>query len=72
MPGSRAPMYEEKGVGPTIEHGNENADINSYITHLPDADEAMKAFSDCPGQIVIDEATNKRLLRRIDLHLMPV
>lgn len=73
MPESRASMHEEKGVEPTIELGNENANSNSCVTHSPDADEAMKAFSDYPGQIfAIDEATNKRLLRRIDLHLMPV
>jgi len=73
MPESRVSMHEEKGVGPTIELGNENTDSNSCVTHSPDADEAMKAFSDYPGQtFAIDEATNERLLRRIDLHLMPV
>ncbi|KAL8823959.1 MAG: hypothetical protein Q9191_005414, partial [Dirinaria sp. TL-2023a] len=41
------------------------------LKHSQDADEAMKAFED--GQIeVIDEATNRRLLRTIDLHLMPL
>lgn len=39
--------------------------------HAHDADEAMKAFQD--GEIeVIDEATNKRLLRTIDRNIMPV
>ena len=39
--------------------------------HAHDADEAMKAFQD--GEIeVLDEATNKRLLRTIDWNIMPV
>ncbi|MCJ1239140.1 hypothetical protein MMC14_007133 [Varicellaria rhodocarpa] len=43
------------------------------LKHANDADEAMKAFSGYEGDIlVLDEATNKRLLRKIDLHLMPV
>ena len=37
------------------------------------ADEAMKAFEgDDAHPIVLDEATNKRLLRKIDLHIMPL
>lgn len=41
--------------------------------HANDADEAMKAFAGDEGEVlVLDEATSKRLLRRIDLHLMPV
>ena len=41
------------------------------LKHSKDADEAMKAFE--TGEIVeIDEATNKRLLRTIDLHLIPL
>lgn len=43
------------------------------LKHANDADEAMKAFAGTEGErLVIDEATNKRLLRRIDLNLMPV
>ncbi|EXJ88440.1 hypothetical protein A1O1_05370 [Capronia coronata CBS 617.96] len=41
------------------------------LAHSNDADEAMKAFAD--GEVLeIDEATNKRLLRIIDWHLMPL
>lgn len=41
--------------------------------HANDADEAMKAFAGHEGEVLeMDEATSKRLLRRIDLHLMPV
>ena len=43
------------------------------LKHSQDADEAMKAFAGFEGEVlVLDEATNKRLLRKIDLHLMPV
>ena len=38
-----------------------------------DVDDAMKAFADYDGEsLIVDEATNKRLLRNIDRHLMPV
>lgn len=41
--------------------------------HANDADEAMKAFAGHEGELLeLDEATSKRLLRKIDLHLMPV
>lgn len=43
------------------------------LEHSHDADAAMKAFASYQGQVLdIDEATNKRLLRKIDWHLMPV
>jgi ACS family allantoate permease-like MFS transporter len=43
------------------------------LKHSHDADEALKAFANHKGPVLhIDEATNKRLLRRIDLHLMPL
>ena len=43
------------------------------LKHAQDADEAMKAFAGYEGEVlVLDEATNKRLLRKIDMHLMPV
>ena len=41
------------------------------LQHSNDADEAMKAFAN-GEKVEIDEITNKRLLRRIDLHLMPL
>lgn len=48
-----------------------SADVEKVIAHSGDADEALKAFAD--GEIIeIDEATNKRLLRKIDWHLMPI
>ena len=45
----------------------------NVLKHSHEADEAMKAFQAYQGQIIeIDEATNKRLLRRIDWNLMPI
>ena len=38
-----------------------------------DADAALKAFEGYEGTVIgIDQATNKRLLRKIDMHIMPV
>ncbi|KKA18950.1 MFS allantoate transporter [Rasamsonia emersonii CBS 393.64] len=43
------------------------------LKHSHDADEAMKAFAGLEGQVItIDESTNKRLLRIIDWHMMPL
>lgn len=45
----------------------------AVLKHSHDADEAMKAFAGHAGEVIrIDEATNKRLLRRIDWNLIPV
>lgn len=47
------------------------AAAQKILKHSKDADEAMQAFA--AGEVVeIDEATNKRLLRIIDWHLMPL
>ena len=53
---------------------NDSGDIPVVVMkHANDADEAMKAFQGHEGEIlVLDEATNKRLLRKIDRNLMPV
>jgi MFS transporter, ACS family, allantoate permease len=48
-----------------------NKAAQKVLEHSRDADEAMKAFES--GEIIeIDEATNKRLLRIIDWHLLPL
>ncbi|KAJ5463474.1 MFS allantoate transporter [Penicillium sp. IBT 31633x] len=48
-------------------------DKPELVDQEPDADEAMKAFAQLQGQdIEIDEATNRRLVRIIDWHIMPV
>jgi ACS family allantoate permease-like MFS transporter len=49
------------------------APLGMITKHAKDADEAMKAFVGLEGEIlVLDEATNKRLLRKIDLNILPV
>lgn len=43
------------------------------VEHSHDADEAMKAFAGIDADaITIDEETNKRLLKIIDWHMMPL
>ena len=43
------------------------------LKHSHDADAAMKAFEGYEGQTLeLSEETNRRLLRKIDMHLMPV
>ena len=45
----------------------------AILKHGLDADEALKAFIGHEGeQIVLDEVTNRRLVRKIDLHILPV
>lgn len=41
--------------------------------HAHDADEALNAFEELQGEAIeLDPGTNKRLLRIIDWHLMPI
>lgn len=58
----------EKGIG---SGPRQVAIVNAR--EIKHADEAMRAFDDYegPGE-VIDEATNRRLLRKIDMRIMPV
>ncbi|OCK81997.1 membrane transporter [Lepidopterella palustris CBS 459.81] len=43
------------------------------LKHSHDADAALKAFAGYEGQVIeIDEETNRRLLRKIDMNLMPI
>lgn len=56
-----ADVEKAKAIDPTLEK------------HAHDADEAMKAFDELQGEsIELDEATNRRLLRTIDWHMMPI
>ena len=76
-------MAEEK-VGHDVEnelHSPASNDSRAMGGHAPekvlkhshDADMAMKAFVGFEGEtLVLDEATNRRLLRKIDLNVMPV
>ncbi len=52
---------------------DDDAPPAKVLKHSHDADEAMKAFEGLEGEaIMIDEATNKRLLRKIDMNIMPL
>ena len=43
------------------------------VKDTTNADEAMKAFEELQGEAIeLDEATNRRLVRTIDLHIMPI
>lgn len=54
-------IEKSKHVDPTMEK------------HAHDADEAMKAIDEMHGETIeLDEATNRRLLRIIDWHMMPI
>ncbi|KAK3076486.1 hypothetical protein LTS18_012874, partial [Coniosporium uncinatum] len=68
----------EKDAGP-IPGISEDAIRNGSVApeqilkHSHDADAALAAFQNYKGQVLeIDEATNKRLLRKIDWNLMPL
>ena len=75
-------MTDEKSLAatpPDVEkapidiRGSGDVPTADFIKHKIDVDEAMKAFEGHEGEIlVLDDATNKRLLRRIDWHLMPL
>ena len=60
---------EKENIGATIP----NTRQAGMAKHEQDADEAMKAFQTEDGEvIVLDEATNRRLLRKIDLMILPI
>ncbi|KAF2668275.1 membrane transporter [Microthyrium microscopicum] len=64
LPGTDIPKSE-------LEKGNLAPD--QILKHSHDADAALAAFASYQGQVIeIDEATNKRLLRKIDWNLMPL
>lgn len=68
-------MAETKPQSSEIEPGRDSAAIEKGkvpFNHDIDADEAMKAIGSAGDTIIIDEETNRRLLRKIDLNLMPV
>jgi hypothetical protein len=59
------------GEKPATSLPQANKKAQQVLAHSHDADEAMKAFES--GEIIeLDEATNKRLLRTIDLHMLPL
>ena len=70
-------MPDEKQIVPDMEKEAISVETAGHapdkvILHANDADEAMKAFAGSEGEVlVLDEATNRRLLRKIDMNLMP-
>lgn len=71
------PPEEKETVTPTeIENGAIRSGSGAperVLKHANDADEAMKAFEGHEGEmLVLDGATNKRLLSQIDWNIMPV
>lgn len=74
-------MNEKHVAGsPQVESPTENDPTSNggvipeqVLKHSKDGDDALQAVSDQDGiRLEVDEATNKRLLRKIDLYLMPV
>lgn len=69
-------MSDEKTSPPTVdvERDTNEKHVDSKLEkHAHDADDAMKAIDELHGEALeIDEATNKRLLRTIDWHMMPL
>lgn len=66
--------HDTQGVSTAvdIELSMKNLDPK-LVKHAKDADEAMKIFENMQGESMeLDEATNRRLLRTIDWHIMPV
>ncbi|KAK3671796.1 Allantoate permease [Recurvomyces mirabilis] len=67
------PNVEKELPSPLADAIRSGSVDKKILEHSHDADEALKAFQSHPGQVIhIDEATNKRLLRIIDWHLIPV
>ena len=67
----------DAGEAPPVKVGAQqdrksSATAEKIVQHSHDADEAMKAFVSNEGPIEIDAATNRRILRRIDLNLIPL
>ena len=71
-------MTEEKlssfpDVEQTFVDDKDGAPPAIVFQHANDADEAMKAFEGHDGEsLVLDESTNRRLLRKIDQNILPV
>lgn len=72
--GNRLDADVEKDLpAPLADAIKEGRVSDKVLAHSHDADEAMKAFAGHEGEVIhIDEATNKRLLRKIDWNLIPV
>ena len=69
MPSSCPLELEKQTPSPTSTAGG--ALPVKLLKHAHDADEALKVFEE-GGVLHVDEATNKRLLKKIDLNVMPL
>ncbi|KAI9927618.1 hypothetical protein MW887_003239 [Aspergillus wentii] len=69
-------MTDDKS--PPLHAADVEKDVKRHVDptlekHAQDGDEALNAFEELQGEtITLDEETNKRLLRIIDWHLMPI
>ena len=71
MADEKLPSYPD--VERIIVDDKDGAPPSEVVKHANDADEAMRAFEDHDGELlVLDEATNRRLLRKIDRNILPV
>lgn len=70
---SQAEMATKKDVTPMEIEDARVVTEDEVQKYSKDDDEAMAAYAKYHGPpLVLDEATNKRLLRTIDWHLMPI
>lgn len=74
MADEKPPLYADMEKTPVNDkNGALPAPLLQVVQHATDADEAMKAFEGHDGEVlVLDEFTNRRLLRKIDLNILPV
>ncbi len=73
MAGDKTAVSLSPEVEKQVSAIDDGAPPSKVLKHSHDADEAMKAFEGHEGQmLVLDEVTNKRLLRMIDLNIMPL
>ena len=71
MADEKPPSYPD--VEQTLVDDKNGVPPTHVVEHTTDADEAMKAFEGHEGGLLyLDEATNRRLLRKIDRNIMPV
>lgn len=74
MSGTEKSYDAEKDLPGPLSDAIRNGSLDkSVLQNAGDGDEALKAFASHQGEVIeLDEATNKRLLRKIDWNLMPV
>ncbi|KAL8694034.1 MAG: hypothetical protein Q9224_003645 [Gallowayella concinna] len=66
-------MEKQAATQPADSPERQGSVLRALAKHANNADDAMKAFAGHEGEtLVLDEATSKMLLKKIDLHLMPL